>query len=73
MLHSRVGSCPSPQTIDLAGKAFNNRLGWKGFLGTNTLAYYENLQIMDKKCFITFAPGVNVTKTFLFVTNASGK
>ncbi len=21
----------------------NNRLGWKGFPGTNTVAYYENL------------------------------
>ncbi len=29
---------------------------------TNTLAYYENLYITDKKRFITFAPGVDVRK-----------
>jgi hypothetical protein len=29
---------------------------WKGLNGTNTLAYYENLQITDVKSFITLAP-----------------
>jgi hypothetical protein len=27
----------------------NNRLVWKGLPGTNTPAYYENLEIKDKK------------------------
>jgi hypothetical protein len=27
----------------------NIRLGWKGVPGTNTLAYYENQLITDKK------------------------
>jgi hypothetical protein len=29
----------------------NNRLGWKGFPGTNTLAYCEHLRIIDMKMF----------------------
>jgi hypothetical protein len=32
------------------------RLSWKGLPGTNTLAYYENLQITDVKFFITLGP-----------------
>jgi hypothetical protein len=40
------------------------RLGWKGLLGTNTLAYYENSQIMDRKSFITLGPVVEVLKLF---------
>jgi hypothetical protein len=35
----------------------NIRLGLKGLLGTNTLAYYEHSLIMDAKCFITFGQG----------------
>ncbi len=46
------------------------RLGWKGLLGTNTLAHYENSQITDMKSFITLAPGFNVSKLFFFVTDA---
>jgi hypothetical protein len=33
------------------------RLGLKSSPGTNTLAYYENSEITDKKLFITLAPG----------------
>jgi hypothetical protein len=32
-------------------------LCWKNLPGTNTLAYYENSQIMDKSSFLTLAPG----------------
>jgi hypothetical protein len=34
----------------------NIRLGWKGLPRTNTLAYYENLQITPVKSFIVQAP-----------------
>jgi hypothetical protein len=34
------------------------RLDWKGLPGTNTLAYYKNSYITDKKSFITLASGV---------------
>ncbi len=37
----------------------NIRLGQKGFPGTNTLAYYEDL-----KSFVTLGPGVEGIKTF---------
>ncbi len=33
----------------------NIRLGWKGLVGTNTLAYYENSKIMAVKGFIGLA------------------
>jgi hypothetical protein len=33
----------------LLALATNIRLGWKGVQGTNTLAYYENPLIADKK------------------------
>ncbi len=36
---------------------------------TNTLALYENSQIIDKKSFITFAPGVKVIKLFSFAAD----
>ncbi len=39
----------------------NIRLGWKGLLRTNTLAYYERLQITDVKSFITMGPEGNRT------------
>ncbi len=32
------------------------KLGYKSLIGTNTLAYYESLLIMDKKRFITLGP-----------------
>ncbi len=31
-------------------------LGWKGLSGTNTLAYYNHLSIVDVKSFITLGP-----------------
>jgi hypothetical protein len=31
------------------GLTSNNRLGWKGLTGTNTLAYHRHLKITDKK------------------------
>ncbi len=34
------------------------RLGWDGLLETNTLAYFENSQIMDIKSFIILRLGV---------------
>jgi hypothetical protein len=34
----------------------NIRLGWRGLPGTNTLAYYENPEIMAVKSFILQAP-----------------
>jgi hypothetical protein len=37
----------------------NIRLGWKDFPGTDTLAYYEHLQITDVKSLKTFCPGSN--------------
>ncbi len=42
----------------------NIRPWWKGLPGTNTLAYYEHLQIMDVKSLITFAPGGNLIMLF---------
>ncbi len=41
----------------LRGASENIRLGWKSLPGINTLAYYENQSITDKKSFITLAPG----------------
>jgi hypothetical protein len=32
------------------------KLGWKSLQVTNTLAYYENSYITDKKSFITLGP-----------------
>ncbi len=45
----------------------NNSLGWKGLSGTNTLAYYENLEITDRKSFITLGSGVKVLKLFSLI------
>ncbi len=36
----------------------NIRLGWKGLLGTNALAYYEKSQLTSVKSFVTLTPGV---------------
>jgi hypothetical protein len=43
----------------------NLRLGWRGLPGTNTLAYYKNSLIADRKSFITLASDLNVIKLFL--------
>jgi hypothetical protein len=40
------------------------RLGLKSMPGTNTLAYYVNLLITDKKSFMTLGPGPNVIKNY---------
>jgi hypothetical protein len=32
--------------------------------GTNTLAYYENSYITDRKCFITLGPRTSTIKLF---------
>ncbi len=40
----------------------NNRLGWNGLLGANTLAYYENSQLTTVNSFITLAPGRIIIK-----------
>jgi hypothetical protein len=48
----------------------NTRLDWKGFPGTNTLAYAVQLrQLGRKKSFITLTPVVNVLKPFLSLTD----
>jgi hypothetical protein len=57
LLYGRLGALP-----------IDNRLGWKGLPGTNTLAYYENSKIMAVKSFITLAPGVNVIRALNFIT-----
>jgi hypothetical protein len=44
----------------------NIRLGWKGLPGTNTLAYYENPNVMVVKSFMVHAPGL-YSINFLFV------
>jgi len=46
VLHSRVGSALPA----------NLRQGWKILPGANTLDYYENSRIADKRTFITLAP-----------------
>ncbi len=40
------------------------RLGLKSLQRTNTLAYYEHLQIKAGRSFIAFSPGANDIKTF---------
>jgi hypothetical protein len=50
----------------------NIRQGWKGLPGTDTVAYYENSYITDIKRFVSLGPGVNVIKTFFFVTDLKG-
>jgi hypothetical protein len=39
------------------------RIGWKGFPGTFTLAYYEVSSIADVKSFIKLVPGVSRPKS----------
>ncbi len=43
--------------VRLLASPVNIRLGWKGFPGTNILAYYENPQITTVKSFILQVPG----------------
>jgi hypothetical protein len=43
------------------------RLGWKGLLGTNALAYCENSEITDRKRCITLGPGHNVIEFIMIV------
>jgi hypothetical protein len=47
----------------------NIGLGCSCLSGTNTLAYYKNPYIADKKRFITLAPGPKVIKLFMFINN----
>jgi hypothetical protein len=51
-----VSSKPLQTSLMFAAKVValpkNNKLGWKGLPGTNTLAYYKNLQITTVKCVI---------------------
>jgi hypothetical protein len=42
----------------------NISIGWKGLPGTNPIAYYKELQIMDIKRFITLGFGRKVIKIF---------
>jgi hypothetical protein len=35
----------------LYGKAARIKLAWKGLPGTNAVAYYDNLEITDKKIY----------------------
>jgi hypothetical protein len=53
VLHSRVGSWPHPQILDLAGKACQ---------GQNTLAYYKNPYTLTVKYVIVQALGDNSLK-----------
>jgi hypothetical protein len=46
----------------------NIRLGWKGLLRTNTLAYYDHFQIMKKEKFYNIDTGVDVKKRYFFAT-----
>jgi len=39
----------------------NIRPGWKGWPGTNVLAYYEHSQIADVKSFHNIGPGMYIT------------
>ncbi len=58
MFAGKAGAYPSEAPF------INIRLGWKGFLETNTLPYYENLLITAVKGYIVQAPGHNVIKKF---------
>jgi hypothetical protein len=45
----------------------NTRLRLKGLPGTNTLAYYENLQITAVKSLTVQAPGVILTSNWISI------
>jgi hypothetical protein len=63
MYEGKVGAYPkgAPFSFSPLGNALfllaNIRIGWKSLSGTNTLTYFEHLQITDGKSFITLAPG----------------
>ncbi len=42
--------------------ATNIRLDWKGLPGTNSLTYYEHLEITDVKSFKTLALGLSLKR-----------
>jgi hypothetical protein len=46
----------SPLLVRLLDQPTNIRQGWKGLLGTNTLAFYEHLLITTVKAFIRLGP-----------------
>ncbi len=49
------------------------RLGWKGMPGTNTIAYYESLQITDRKSFITLGLDVSTGSEYVLKLKFSEK
>jgi hypothetical protein len=49
----------------------NNRLGWKGLPRTNTLVYYEKLQITAVKSFIGLASVVTSSSCFTSIAVCS--
>ncbi len=53
-----------------SGQPVRNRLGWKDLPGTNTSLLPTFNKLWKKKSFITLAPGVNVMKLLLFLTDA---
>ncbi len=55
--YSRVENLKGVSLLYELALPTNIRLGWKVLPGTNTLAYYENLQIADVQSFITLVPG----------------
>ncbi len=69
-----VPSKPFQPSLKFVGKA---RGGWRGLLGTNTVAYSENLKIMVVKSFIVQAPGfafpfrISFKKPLYFITQMS--
>jgi hypothetical protein len=60
MLASRAGACTNEASFRCSylgwapALSTNNRLGWRGMPGTNTLAYCEHSLILAVKCFMTF-------------------
>ncbi len=49
----------------IMGLVGNTGLGWKGFPGTNPLAYLTSTRVTKKKLLMTLTPGANVIKLFL--------
>ncbi len=46
---------------------------WKGLPGTNTVAYYENLQITSVKSFVGLALGCGKTGMYIIELCSSGQ
>jgi hypothetical protein len=44
----------------LLASTTKTRLGWKGLVGTNTIAYYENQYITSLKRFVVQAHNVSI-------------